>query len=83
MQKRWHTGLKCNTTGREAKLAERNVQQDGAVDRRTGEPVRKLEKSGSLPGSTARLAGLCPQRHTGLCPRTAVHSLIGDGSKLF
>lgn len=30
-----------------------------------------------------RLAGVRPQRHTGLCPRTAVHPLISDGSKLF
>lgn len=46
------------------------ARQDETADRRTGDP-------------TARLAGVRPQRHTGLCPRTAVHPLIGDGSKLF
>lgn len=58
-------------------------RQDETADRRTGEAVRKPQKSGSHPDPTARLAGVRPQRHTGLCPRTAVHPLIGDGSKLF
>lgn len=70
-------------TGRQVNLAKRHAQQDEAVDRRTGEAVRTPEKSGSHPDSTARLAGVRPQRHTGLCPRTAVHLLIGDGSKFF
>ncbi len=76
-------GLKLSKTGRQVNLAEKHIQRDGAVDRRTGEAVRTLEKSGSHPDSTARLAGVRPQRHTGLCPWTAVHPLIGDGSKLF
>lgn len=63
-------------------LAEKHIQQDGAVDRRTGEADRKPEKSGSHPDLTARLAGVRPQRNTGLCPMTAVHPPIGDGSKL-
>lgn len=73
----------CSKTGRQVNLAERHVRQEGAADRRTGGPVRKPEKSGSHPDSTARLADVRPQRHTGLCPRTAVHPLTGDGSKLF
>lgn len=75
--------MKLSKTGRQVNLAEKHVQQDGAADRRTGDAVRKPEKSGSHPDSTARLAGIRPQRHTGLCPGTAVHPLIGDGSKLF
>lgn len=70
-------------TRRQVNLAEKHVEQDGESDRRTGEAVREPEKSGSHPGSTERLAGTRPQRHTGLCPWTAVHPLMGDGSKLF
>lgn len=58
-------------------------KKDGAVDTQTGEAVRKPDKSGSHPDSTARLASMHPQRHTGLSPQTAVHPLIGGGSKIF
>lgn len=75
--------MKWSKTGGQVNLAEKNIQHDGAIDRQTGEAVRKPEKSGSHPDLTARLAGACPQRHTGLCPPTAVHPLISDGSKLF
>lgn len=70
-------------TGRRVNLAGKCVQQDWKANRRTGEAVREPEKSGSGPDLTVRLAGVRPQRHIGLCPRTAVHSLISDGSKLF
>lgn len=75
--------LKWSKTGWQVNLAEENARHDGAIDRQTGGAVRKPEKSGSHPDLTARLAGVCPQRHTGLCPQTAVHPLIINGSKLF
>lgn len=59
------------------------VLKDGGDNRPTWEAVRKSEPSGSGPESTGRLAGAWPQRRSRLCPQTAVHPLISDGSELF
>lgn len=76
-------GYKSNKTGRQVSLAQWHVFKDGGDNRRTREAVRKPETSGSGPDSTVRVAGTHPHRRSCLCPWTAVHPLIGDGSKLF
>lgn len=76
-------GSKSNKTGRQVSVVGWHVWKDGGDNRWTREAVRKPETSGSGPGSTVRLAGSRLQRRSCLCPRTAVHPLIGDGSKLF
>lgn len=56
------------------------------MEETTGRPEKQLETSepsGSGPESTGRLAGAWPQRRSRLCPQTAVHPLITDGSELF
>lgn len=84
-QRRWcgsSMGSKSNKTGRQVSVVGWHVWKDGGDNRWTREAVRKPETSGSGPASTVRLAGSRLQRRSCLCPQTAVHPVIGDGSKL-
>lgn len=77
-------GFKLNRTGRQVNLAGERVRQDGGGDRRTGRAVSWAGRNQAVIHAWQLDWQASVRKDTqGLCPRTAVHPLISDGSKVF
>lgn len=76
--------FKLSRTGRQVNLAGERVRQDGGGDRRTGRAVLRAGRNQAVIQAWQLDWQASVRKDTqALCPRTAVHPLISDGSKLF